>query len=97
MDAFVVGGFALLGVALGWLLQRRSLGEESAARRRAEAAAALAPIKALLVDAHPQRLTLWNAELQQKEVLPRIVADWRRGRESLLELSIGHPRPRCES
>lgn len=66
-------------------------------RRRDEAAAVLAPIKALVIDADPVRLTMSDALQHWENDMPRLVEEWRRGREALLKLSISHPLCICES
>lgn len=85
------GLFALAGVWLGQWLNRKQLKEAADERRRDEAAAVLAPIKALVVDADPLRLTMHNAQQHWENDMPRLVEEWRSGREALLKLSISHP------
>jgi hypothetical protein len=69
--------------------QDRRAAEE---RRRDEAAAVLAPVKAVAFDSDPLRLSLFNNPQQHlQETMPRFIEELRGGRVGLLKLSILHP------
>jgi hypothetical protein len=95
VDNIVTGLFTLLGalggVLLGQWLQRKDRREAADERRRDEAAAILAPIKALVSDADPLRLGLFNPQQHLQESMPLLIEEWRSGREALLKLSLSHP------
>jgi hypothetical protein len=86
----------LAGVWLGNWLERRHVRDTAAKLRRENAAALLAPIKATIMDADPQRF-ISDADKRLTDQIPQLGEAGKRGREALLTLSIGHPSEKVRS
>jgi hypothetical protein len=81
----------LAGVALGQWLQRKHLTDAATERRRDEAAAILAPVKALVLNSHPLTLGLFNPQQHLQETMPLLIEEWKSSGVALLKLSLSHP------
>lgn len=91
LDSLVAAAAALGGVAIGAWMEGRRLRQAASEKRRDDAAAILAPVEALIQDAHPQRLTMFDPQRHQAETMPDLRRRWEAQKEQLLRLSIGHP------
>lgn len=87
---FAVAG-PLIGVWLGWFLESRREARATSERRREEIARVLAPVEALMIAAHPERLTLFNVQQQADDVYPDLLSRWETLKVQLLTISYAHP------
>jgi hypothetical protein len=82
---------ALAGVGLGEWLRGKHQREDLHERRRQEAAAILAPMEALIQDAHPDGLAMFNLQTNREKVVPELHDRWRQHKEGVFRLKVGHP------
>ena len=80
MLAVLLCSGTLGGVFLGQWLQRKDRRDAAEEQRRDEAAAVLAPVKAVVLDSDPLRLGLFNPQQHLQETMPRFIEELRGGR-----------------